>query len=86
MNQALKDRVYGKGTKKQLLYMAELGGMNEEQRTVLLMLHEGKSDTFIEDTMGITRETRKRIEDAISAKLSIAIFHCIDVAMDAESE
>ena len=84
MNQALKDRVYGKGTRRQLAYLAEIGGMNEEQLQLLMMLHDGKSDAYIEDTMSITKETRKRIEDAISAKLSIAIFHCIDFTMDAE--
>lgn len=32
MNQTLKDTVYGKGTKRQVEFMAELGGMNEEEK------------------------------------------------------
>lgn len=86
MNQTLKDKVYGKGTRKQLMFLAKCGGMNEEQVTLMLLAHDGKSDSCIEDMMNISKDTRKRIEDAIAAKLAIAVFHCIDVTMDCEGE
>lgn len=42
MNQCLKDSVYNRGTKKQAVFMAEIGGMNEEETEVFLLIHSGK--------------------------------------------
>lgn len=81
MNQNLKDCVYGKGNQKQVDFIAEIGGMNKEEKTVFNLLHEGKSDTFIQDELGVSRSAYIKLEDSVRTKLTVAIFHCINIAM-----
>lgn len=85
MNQILKDRIYGKGTKKQAEFMALLGGMNTEETTLFMLLHEGHSDLFIQEEMCLDRKSFNRIEEAVKAKLTIAVFHCIDITYEHEN-
>ena len=82
MNQVLKERVYGMGTRFHVEYMANLGGMNEEERAVLMLLHEKKKDKYIEDTLSLSKTTRERVESAIAAKLLLAVFQCINYHID----
>lgn len=77
MNQILKDKVYNRGTKKQALFLAEIGGMNDEEKEIFLMMHEGKTDLFIQEEFALSRRAFDRIEEAISAKLLLAVFECI---------
>lgn len=82
MNQVLKDSVYGMGTQEQVDFLAVLGGMNEEDKTLFQLLHENKPDLFIENKMAIDRKTRSRIENLVRMKLGIAVFRCICFTMD----
>lgn len=82
MNQILKDRIYRYGTQKQVDFMAELGGMNEEERKVFNLIHQGKSDLFIQEELNIGRKCFSRIEESIRAKLMIAVFECINTKME----
>lgn len=78
MNQALKYNVYTKGSVKQAEFLAELGGMNREERELFMMLHEGKSDLFIQEELGLTRRSYERVEESVRAKLLLAVFDCIN--------
>lgn len=82
MNQNLKDCVYGKGNDEQVDFMAKMGGMNDEEKKFFIMLHKGKSDTFIQDELGISRSAFIKIENSVRSKLCIAIFDCINIAMN----
>lgn len=82
MNQNLKECVYGKGNDKQVDFLANLGGMNDEEKKVFIMLHKGKPDTFIQDELGISRSAFIKIEDSVRTKLNIAVFDCINIAMN----
>lgn len=82
MNQCLKDSVYNRGTKKQAVFMAEIGGMNEEETEVFLLIHSGKKDQVIMDVMGLSRKSFERIVEAVRAKLLLAVFECINAHMD----
>lgn len=82
MNQVLKDTVYNKGTKKQVEFMAEIGGMNEEKKAIFFMIHEGKTDSCIQDTLNLSRRSYERVEESIRAKLLIAVFECINHHME----
>ena len=82
MNQILKDVVYSKGTQRQVNFMADLGGMNTEERQFFQLVHEGKTDLYIQEELGVTRKTYVRIEESVRAKLLIAIFECINCHMD----
>lgn len=86
MNQAIKERVYRCGSKKQAEYMANISGMSEEQRRMLMLLHDGKPDDFIMDTMGLSRKSYKRIEESMRMKLLLAVFQCINWCMDNEMQ
>lgn len=82
MNQCLKDSVYNRGTKKQATFMAKIGGMNEEETAVFLLIHSGKKDQVIMDMMGLSRKSFERIVEAVRAKLLLAVFECINAHMD----
>lgn len=84
MNQTLKETVYGKGTKRQAEFMAELGGMNEEEKEMFFMMHEGKTDQVIMDYMNLSKRSYKRVEESVRAKLLLAIFDCINYRMNEE--
>lgn len=82
MNQTLKDTVYGKGTKRQVEFMAELGGMNEEEKEMFYLIHEGKPDQVIMDCMNLSKRSYARVEESVRAKLLLAIFDCINHRME----
>ena len=85
MNQIIKDVIYSKGTQRQIEFMANAGGMNDEEREVFQMIHEGKTDLYIQEEMSLSRKSLDRVVESIRAKLTIAIFHCIDYTMDKEA-
>lgn len=83
MNQVLKDTVYGKGTQKQVDMLAQLGGMNDEETRMLNLFHRGYTETAIKIEMGLSSNNSfARIESAVRAKLTIAIFTCINAMED----
>jgi len=82
MNQVLKDVIYGKGTQEQVDFMAYLGGMNEEEKQVFQMIHEGETDLNIQVYMGVDKKTYQRIEESVRAKLLIAVFECINCHLE----
>lgn len=82
MNQILKDTVYGKGTQRQVDFMAQLGGMNEEEKKLFQMIHEGKSEVVIQDMLSLSRKSYERVEESVRAKLLIAVFECILYRME----
>lgn len=82
MNQILKDVVYGKGTQKQIDFIAEIGGMNEEETKIFNMIHRKVPDEVIQDELGICKNSYRRVEESIRAKLTIAIFECINCHME----
>lgn len=82
MNQVIKELIYGKGTMRQVEFMAKLGGMNEEETKVFKLLHQLKSETYIELELGMSRKTYERIEESVRAKLLIAVFTCINKTYD----
>lgn len=82
MNQILKDAVYNKGTQKQLDFMAKIGGMNEEEKKVFQLTHEGKSDLYIQDELNLSRKNYDRIIESVRAKLLLAVFECINHYME----
>ena len=86
MNQILKDAVYGMGTYKQIAFMQKIGGMNEEEKRVLEMLHKRSSDIAIEQELNIDRKSRQRIEESVRAKLLLGVFECINHYMEVYEE
>lgn len=82
MNPVVRNRVYGKGNRHHVEFMIELCGFNDLESDMFRLLHEGKSDQYIEDALGITKPTREALESSIGAKLGIGIFECINKAMD----
>lgn len=82
MNQVLKDHVYGMGCMAEIEFLSMTGGMNPEEDSVFHMLHEGKTDSYIQDTLGIDKKTQARIEESVRTKLTVAIIKCINFSMD----
>ena len=82
MNQILKDSVYGKGTMRQIDFIAELGGMNAEEYRLFVLAHEGKSDNVIRDSMCLSRKAYDRLEASVRAKVAIAVFECINYRLN----
>lgn len=82
MNQIIKDVVYGKGTQRQIDFMAATGGMNTEEKQVFQLIHEQKTEQYIQDVMGLSRKSYERIEESVRAKLLIAVFECINQHME----
>lgn len=56
MNQCFKDKIYNRGTLKQVEFMAELGGMNKEEKEIFILIHEGKTEAYIQDVKGLSRK------------------------------
>lgn len=82
MNQILKDTIYGKGTDRQARFMAELGGMNEEETAVLMLIHKGRTDITIQQDLSLSRKSYERVEESVRAKLLLAVFECINSKMN----
>lgn len=82
MNQYLKDIVYGKGTQKQIFFLAKIGGMNEEETKILNLIHNQETDLDIQLEMGMDKKTYARVEESVRAKLLLAIFECINCHME----
>lgn len=82
MNQIIKDVVYGKGTQRQIDFMAATGGMNAEEKQVFQLIHDQKTEQYIQDVMGLSRKSYERIEESVRAKLLIAVFECINQHME----
>ena len=81
MNQVLKHDIYGRGNKHQLEFVAELGGMNDEEKKILSMWHLQKADEYIQDILGLDKKTYGNVEIAIRTKTQLAVFDCINSKM-----
>lgn len=82
MNQYLKNAVYEKGSRAQLAFLEEISGMTELECKMIEAWHEGGlTDEGVWLKLGLTQTSAKPVEDAIRAKLAIAVFHCIDYCM-----
>jgi len=81
MNQVLKCDIYGQGTKAHEDFLAFLGGMTDEEKTMLSMFHKQKQDLDVELDMNIDRKTRVRVENSMRRKLLCAVMHCINYTM-----
>lgn len=81
MNQTIKEIVYKKGNSKQINFIAEIGGMTTEEKEVFKLIHEGRSDEYIIDVLGMTRKSYKKVEDAMRTKMVVALFECINSHM-----
>lgn len=86
MNPVVRTRVYGKGNRHHVEFMIKLCGFNDMEASMFRMLHDGKQDQYIEDTLRISKPTREAMENSIGAKLGIGIFECINKAMDIMAE
>ena len=82
MNQNLKNVVYGKGSQRHIDFMAEIGGMNTDEKAVFQMLHERKLDEVIQAELGLSKSSFNQIEESVRAKLLLAVFECINAHMD----
>ena len=82
MNQYLKDIVYGKGTQRQIDFLARLGGMTDEEYKVFNLIHQQATDLDIQLEMALDKKTYARVEESVRAKLLIAVFECINCHME----
>lgn len=81
MNQYLKFAVYTMGTTKQCDFMAQLGGMSEDEKTVFTMLHDGRNEVEIQDKLHLSKSAYDLIEERVRKKVLIAVFDCINFRM-----
>ena len=82
MNQTIKEVVYKKGSAKQIRFIADIGGMDSEERQVFELIHEGRSDEYIIDVLGMSRKSYKKVEDSMRTKMVVALFECINSHMN----
>lgn len=82
MNQILKRRVYQQGTRKMVRYLAELTEMSPDETEMFLMFHERKDDQYVMDTLGMSKDSFKLIEESMSTKLLLGILQCINYCED----
>lgn len=82
MNQILKDMVYHLGTPKQVDFIAELGGMDEEEKRIFKMMHDKKTDLFIQEEIGVSKNGYSCVEDVVRSKFRLAVFDCINYRME----
>lgn len=82
MNQILKDHVYSMGCRAEVQFMSEIGGMNTEEKKVFELYHDGKTDIYVQEELGIDKKTLARIEESLRTKLTVAIIKCINFSMD----
>lgn len=81
MNQYLKFAVYTMGTRNQCDFMAQLGGMSEDEKTVFTMLHDGRNEVEIQDKLHLSKSAYDLIEERVRKKVLIAVFDCINFRM-----
>lgn len=84
MNQVLKDNVYRLGNNHHVDHLAKLGGMDEEEHRVFMLLHKGLSDINIQADLNLSRKSYERIEKTVRIKLSLALFELINKSMDGQ--
>jgi len=82
MNQIIRNLIYMKGTTEQCEFMAKKGGMNEEEKRLFFLIHDGRNELYIQEEMGLSRKSYERIEESVRQKLLIAVFECINIHME----
>ena len=82
MNQILKDVIYSKGTQEHVDFIAKCSGMNAEEKQILQMLHEGRTDLYIQEELGLSKTAYKDRELLMRIKVVLAVFRCIDRCMN----
>lgn len=63
-------------------FLAEIGGMNDEEKNVLEMFHELKDEAYICDMLGLDHKAYQTIEESVRCKMLLAVFECINAHMD----
>lgn len=86
INKTLKEIVYGKGTIEQIEFLAELGGMTEEETELFKLLHYGKSDLYIMQKLNLSNRPFLKVEQNVRLKLTIAVFTCISRVYEEEQK
>lgn len=86
MNQVLKENVYKLGNNEHVEFIADLSGMDEEEKILFMYLHKGYSDLTIQNEMSLSRKAYDRIERTVRTKLTLGIFQCINIAMDSRQQ
>lgn len=81
MNQAVKDTVYRLGTQTEVDFMAALGGMNDEEKQMFQMWHDGINDLDIQEELGMSKNAFAAVEKRVRNKLLVAVFSCIHYRM-----
>ena len=82
MNQCLKDAVYNRGSQKHVDFIAKIGGMTDEEKSVFQLIHDGQTDLFIQEEIGLSRTAYRKVEDSVRAKLLLAVFECINECLE----
>ena len=81
MNPTMKQRFYGKGNRKQAIYISRVAGMNTKEKKMFWLWHKGLSDEEMEEKLLLNADTRKQMECRVAEKVTAALLHCIDTAM-----
>lgn len=84
MEQDFKSRFYGKGNMRQLRWVAEQGGLLEQEYDLLVAWHFCKTDDDIEAQLHIGKDARIRLEKLTVPKVACALLHAIDYCMEHE--
>lgn len=84
MNQILKDVIYSKGTQAHVDYLAEISGMNNDEKAILQYAHEGQTDLYAQEELGFSKGTFKDKELLMRIKVVLGVFKCIDRCMKAD--
>ena len=80
MNQILKS-IYQLGNQQQVDFVAKVGGMSNEEKDMLQLLHNGWTDIAIQEELAMSRSKFDEVLDRVRMKLVLAVFDCINYRM-----
>ena len=81
MNPTIKERFYGKGNRKQAIYISRAAGLKPKEKQMFWMWHNSLSDEVVEEKLLLNADARKQMECRVSEKITAGMLHCIDAAM-----
>lgn len=82
MNPTIKERFYGKGNRKQVIYLSRAGGLKPLEAKMLWCWHFGLADERVEEILSLTADSRKILEARVSEKITAAMLHCVDITIE----
>lgn len=85
MNQFLRGAVYATASEKEMDYVCENSGMNDEEKIVFKMICKGFSELYIQNELGLSAKSYKAVEGQIRRKTLVCIHHCINFTILNES-